>query len=213
MSIINQIKRVTNLATLVASICCLSTQVEGHETGSATLVNVELVAPSIQVDLKYATADNFTGQVVYDFRNCLLVKEAALRLQDVQAELKSQGLGLKIWDAYRPVAAQWKFWKLVPDERYVSDPRKGGRHTRGTAVDLTLITKTGQEVVMPSGFDDFSEKAHRDYNHATPSEIANRELLQTVMEKHGFIGLPTEWWHFDLAGWENYPPIDTNPNP
>jgi len=100
---------------------------------------------------------------------------------------------------------------LVPDERYVSDPRKGGRHTRGTAVDLTLVTKDGQELPMPSAFDDFSEKAHRNYMGATPEEIGNRELLQTVMEKHGFIGLPTEWWHFDLVGWENYPPIDIVP--
>jgi D-alanyl-D-alanine dipeptidase len=140
-----------------------------------------------------------------------LLKEVALHLRDVQEELGVMGLGLKIWDGFRPVAAQWKFWELVPDERYVSDPRKGGRHTRGTAVDLTLITKDGQELSMPSAFDDFSEKAHRDYAGATKEEIKNRELLQKIMEKHGFIGLPTEWWHFDLAGWESHPPLDTTP--
>ena len=117
------------------------------------------------------------------------------------------GLRLKIWDGYRPVAAQWKFWKLVPDEGYVSDPRKGGRHTRGTAVDLTLITKEGHELLMPSVFDDFSEKAHRNFMDAPKEAIQNRELLQKVMEKHGFVGLPTEWWHFDMIGWKNYPPI------
>lgn len=120
------------------------------------------------------------------------------------------GLGLKIWDGFRPMPAQWKFWELVPDERYVSDPRKGGRHTRGTAVDLTLITGDGQELPMPSPFDDFSEKAHRNYMGATSEEIANRELLQKVMEKHGFIGYASEWWHFDLEGWEEYLPIDVS---
>jgi D-alanyl-D-alanine dipeptidase len=145
------------------------------------------------------------------FDRCLLLKEAALRLRDVQAELETLGLGLKVWDGFRPVAAQWAFWELVPDERYVSDPRKGGRHTRGTAVDVTLITREGQELPMPSVFDDFSEKAHRNYMEAPEEALNNRTLLQEVMEKHGFIGLPTEWWHFDLFGWENCPPIDIIP--
>lgn len=176
------------------------------------LVDIQLIIPQAHVDLKYATEDNFTGQVVYQFHHCLMIKEAALRLRDVQTELESLGLGIKIWDGFRPVEAQWKFWALVPDERYVSDPRKGGRHTRGTAVDLTLITKEGQELPMPSLFDDFSDKAHRDYQGASEEAIKNRELLQSVMEKHGFIGLPTEWWHFDLKDWQNYPPIDITPN-
>lgn len=178
------------------------------EANHDELVDVQSIAPDIKIDLKYATEDNFTGQIVYDFQCCLLVREAALRLRDVQSELESRGLGLKIWDGFRPVAAQWKFWELVPDERYVSDPRKGGRHTRGTAVDLTLITLDGQELSMPSAFDDFSEKAHRNYMDCSEEEIGNREFLQEIMERHGFSGLSTEWWHFDLIGWESYPPID-----
>ena len=172
------------------------------------LVDIQSVIPQIQVDLKYATPENFTGQIVYSFQQCLLLKEVAVHLEKVQSELETMGLGLKIWDGFRPVAAQWKFWELIPDERYVSDPRKGGRHTRGTAVDVTLVTNEGQEITMPSVFDDFSEKAHRNYMEASEEAIKNRELLQQVMEKHGFIGLPTEWWHFDFAGWENYPPIN-----
>lgn len=177
----------------------------------AELVDIQEIIPQIQIDLKYATADNFTKQVVYDFHTCYLVKEAALKLRDVQNELETIGLGLKIWDGFRPVSAQWKFWELVPDERYVSDPRKGGRHTRGTAVDLTLITKDGKELSMPSEFDDFSEKAHRDYMGGSDEAIKNRTLLVEVMEKHDFIGLPTEWWHFDLIGWESFPPLDIDP--
>lgn len=174
------------------------------------LVDLEAFIPEIEIDLKYATADNFTGEVVYNFRRCLLVKEAALALRAVQAELQEKGLGLKIWDGFRPMSAQWKFWELVPDERYVSDPRKGGRHTRGTAVDLTLITKEGAELSMPSNFDDFSEKAHQDYPGASDLALTNRAILRDVMERHGFMNLPTEWWHFDLIGWENYPPRDLN---
>jgi D-alanyl-D-alanine dipeptidase len=172
------------------------------------LVDIRSFIPQIRVELRYATADNFTGQVVYHFQQCLLLKVTALRLRDIQAELEILGLGLKIWDGFRPMAAQRKFWELVPDERYVGDPRKGGRHTRGTTVDLTLVTKKGKELPMPSAFDDFSEKAHQDYMGASPEEIANRELLRTIMEKHGFEGVPTEWWHFDLIGWANYPPLD-----
>lgn len=171
------------------------------------LVDIKSFVPDIKIDLKYATADNFTGQVVYDFQNCLVRKDVALRLIAVQTELKTMGLALKIWDGFRPMAAQWEFWKLVPDERYVSNPLNGGRHTRGTAVDVTLVTSEGQELLMPSDFDDFSEKAHRNYQEAPEGALKNRLLLEQVMEKHGFVGLPTEWWHFDLIGWENFSPI------
>lgn len=178
----------------------------------AELVDIQTIAPKIQIDLKYATSNNFTGQVVYNFQTCLVVKEAAMRLLDVQNELESMGLGLKVWDGFRPVAAQWKFWEFISDERYVSDPRKGGRHTKGTAVDLTLIDTQGRELPMPSAFDDFSEKAHRDYLNCSQEESKNRALLEGIMEKHGFVGLPTEWWHFDLVGWEAYPTLNFTPN-
>lgn len=177
----------------------------------AQLVKIQSLCPTIQVDLKYATEDNFTGQIVYASPTCWLAKEAALRLVEVQKELVSQGLGLKIWDGYRPMAVQWKFWELVPNERFVSDPRKGGRHTRGTAVDLTLVDRDGNELAMPSAFDDFTEKAHPNYDKCSNEEKKNRQLLLEVMEKHGFIGFPTEWWHFDLKGWEQYDPIEEIP--
>lgn len=186
-------------------------RLQGKEGREMTLVNIQSVIPGIQIDLKYATSDNFTGQIVYEFQECFLLKEAALKLADVQNELESMGLGLKVWDGFRPVAAQWKFWELVPDERYVSDPRKGGRHTRGTAVDLTLVTRDGQELQMPSPFDDFSEKAHRDYQGASDEALRNRKLLRDVMERHGFVGFETEWWHFDFDGWQDHPPIDWTP--
>jgi D-alanyl-D-alanine dipeptidase len=183
----------------------------GQTFSNQELINLKSVIPRVQIDLKYAEPDPLTGEVFYKFQDCFLLKEAALRLAEVQAELETRGLGLKIFDGFRPVAVQWRFWEVLPDERYVSDPRKGGRHTRGTAVDLTLVAKDGQELLMPSAFDDLSEKAHRDYEGAPQEALQNRALLQKVMERHGFIGLPTEWWHFDLKEWQEYPPIDWTP--
>ncbi len=177
----------------------------------ADLVDLKEVSPNILIDLRYATSDNFTGQIIYDFSSCLVQRPVATQLDLVQKELEKIHLGLKVWDGYRPMYAQWKFWEIVPDERYVSNPTKGGRHTRGTAVDLTLVTLDGKELPMPTAFDDFTEKAHRAYMELPQEVLHNRSLLQTVMEKHGFIGMPTEWWHFDLVGWEEYDPIEDFP--
>jgi D-alanyl-D-alanine dipeptidase len=212
MSAISKLKKKMNLGKvmLVGCVSFIPMHLQGDESMPCELVDVQSIIPNARIDLKYATADNFTGQIVYDFGQCFLLKEVALKLREVQDELEPMGLGLKIWDGFRPVAAQWKFWELVPDERYVSDPRKGGRHTRGTAVDLTLVTKDGQELLMPSAFDDFSERAHRNYTGATEEAIKNREFLQKIMESRGFIGLPTEWWHFDFIGWENRDPLSVN---
>lgn len=173
-----------------------------------TLVDIQKLIPNIRVDLLYATPNNFTKETIYDFTCCLLVEEAALKLKRAQEEIESIGLGFKVWDGYRPLSAQEKFWSILPDERYISNPKKGGRHTRGTAVDLTLVTlKEGQELPMPTPFDEFTERAHRSWQGGTKEELANREFLQEVMERHGFIGLPTEWWHFDLIGWEKMAPL------
>lgn len=124
----------------------------------------------------------------------------------VQKELHHHQLGIKIWDGYRSMTAQKKLWEICPDTKYVCPPHKGGRHTRGTAVDLTLVDlKTNKEVPMPTEFDNFTHKAWSDYQDL-PNEVKkNRTLLQKVMQKHGFETLKTEWWHFDLKGWEQYP--------
>lgn len=174
------------------------------------LVDLHAIDPRIKIDLKYATSDNFTHQIVYDFHRCLIIRKAALRLKEVQDELEQRGLSLKVWDGYRPISAQWRFWEILPDTRYVSDPRKGGRHTRGTAVDVTLVTKEGGDLPMPTPFDQFNAEAHRDFRGCSEEAQKNRQLLETVMEKHGFVGFPTEWWHFDYVDWEQYPPRDVD---
>ena len=169
-----------------------------------TLTPIQAVAPSIRLDIRYATENNFTHQKLYDKAECLLRPEVAEKLAGVQRDLAAQGLGLKVFDCYRPLAVQRRMWALVADERYVANPAKGSRHNRGAAVDLTLVRADGSEVPMPSPYDDFSERAHRDYNDLPAEAIRNRALLEQAMVRHGFIGLPTEWWHFDDAGWERF---------
>ena len=173
------------------------------------LVPLETVQPPCLAEVRYATRHNFTGEVLYPLPRVFLHRDTASALARVQRDLQKRGLGLKVWDAYRPLSAQRKMWNLIRDERYVSNPAKNkGRHTRGTAVDVTLVDKLGRELRMPSDFDDFSERAHRDYRGGTAEQRRNRQLLESVMQKHGFVGYPTEWWHFDLADWEKYPPLD-----
>lgn len=168
------------------------------------LVNVETTYPSIVLDIRYATENNFLGYAVYPKAACYLHQEVAEALFEVQQELAEQGLGLVIFDGYRPLYIQQIMWDLIQDERYISNPAKNkGRHTRGTAVDLSLVDAQGNYLEMPTEFDDFTEKAHADSLDATLEAIQNRELLRDIMLRHRFTVLPTEWWHFDYEGWKN----------
>ena len=176
-----------------------------------SLVPIQGVNPHIRLDIRYATTNNFTHRQVYDRATCYLQAEAAQKLGEVQKDLESLGLGLKVYDCYRPLSVQKNFWALVPDERYVADPAKGSRHNRGAAVDLTLVDAGGRELPMPTPFDDFTEKAHRDYRNLPSGVLRNRDTLEKAMTRRGFIPLPTEWWHFDFAGWEKYPVMDIQP--
>lgn len=161
------------------------------------------------IDLRYTTADNFFKKAFYPKNaRALLRPGTAAKLAKVQAELKAQGLGLKIWDAYRPLSVQRAMWKALPDARYVADPAKGGRHNRGAALDLTLVDAKGQELAMPTAHDDFSEKAGAHFKLVPPEIFKNRQKLQQVMTKHGFAIYDSEWWHFDDADWQKYEAMD-----
>ena len=172
------------------------------------LLDVHEAAPRIAINIRYATADNFTRTVLYPSGRCLLRAPVAKRLSLVQSDLEAQRLGLKVWDCYRPLTIQKKLWALVPDPRYVADPKTGSRHNRGAAVDVTLIDDAGRELEMPSRYDDFSERAHRDWTGGSPAALKNRQTLEAAMLRHGFIGLATEWWHFDAKGFSRYPVLD-----
>ena len=161
-------------------------------------VRVTDYLPEIVVDLKYATADNFTGQVIYDFQDVFLRYGTVQKLCAVKEELKAYGLNLKIWDGFRPVSAQFKLWEICPDSTYVANPNKGfSNHSRGFAVDVTLVDEQGREVEMPTEFDDFSSRADRDYSDCSEPQRKNAVLLESIMEKHGFLGYYGEWWHFN----------------
>jgi zinc D-Ala-D-Ala dipeptidase len=172
------------------------------------LVDALRLIPDLKLDVRYATANNFTKQQVYDSAKCFLRAEVAQQLAKVQTDLKKRGLGLLIYDCYRPLAVQRKFWAIVPDDRYVANPAQGSRHNRGAAVDLSLVDKNGKPLEMPTDFDDFSEKAHRDYSRVSRKARKHRQWLQDAMQKHGFVGLKTEWWHFDFGDWKRYPLLD-----
>lgn len=168
------------------------------------LYDLSLMNPRIILDIKYATADNFVGKPVYTLAKAYLRKSVAEKLSRVQEALEKRGLGLKIWDAYRPLPVQQILWDLVPDERYVADPKKGSVHNRGAAVDVTLVNAQGEELAMPTIFDDFTEKAHLDCEDLPQEVLANREILIAAMVAEGFSPLATEWWHFNDPEAESY---------
>jgi D-alanyl-D-alanine dipeptidase len=160
-------------------------------------------------DVRYATRDNFMHQKLYPVAKVFLRRPAAIALHDVERELAREGLGLKLFDGYRPYRVTVQMWKPIRNPDFVADPAKGSRHNRGAAVDLTLIDlRTGAELPMPTGYDAFTPKARQDYNDLPAEAIANRARLRDVMTRHGFDPLPSEWWHFDFRGWEKFELLD-----
>lgn len=167
-------------------------------------VRVKDYIPDIVVELRYATENNFTGQVIYDFTELWLRYGTVKKLMAVQAEVGQSGLSLKVWDGFRPTAAQFKLWEVCPDATYVANPNNGfSSHSRGNTVDLTLVYADGTELTMPTGFDDFSRLADRDYSDCSPEAAANARFLENVMKKHGFKPYTGEWWHFSDT--QSYP--------
>ncbi len=204
----HQEQQVTMLKTLLE---ILDQQHPTDTAASLDLVNLLEIDPTFVIDCRYATKNNITGEVLYPKQTLYLERSAAERLAHVQANLRQQGLGLKIFDAYRPLSVQKKLWQAKPDPRYVADPAKGSRHNRGSAVDVTLVDRAGQELPMPTEFDEFSEKAHSTYRDLPAAILTNREQLHAAMKAEGFLPLETEWWHFDAPGWDRFPVSDINP--
>src|SRR5215217_2743563 len=178
------------------------------EDPSKELTELQEVIPDLHLYVRYATTDNLVDEQLYDVAKALLRKPAAQALGEVQQDLASRRLGLKVFDAYRPYEVTKKIWEPYKDPNYVADPAKGSRHNRGCAVDLTLVYKDGEELLMPTGFDEFTEKAGHDYQDLPEEAIRNRDLLRKVMERHGFVALETEWWHYDCQGWERFELLD-----
>ncbi len=160
-------------------------------------VRVRDYIPDIVVDLRYSTENNFTGTVIYGFKDAWLRYGTVNKLKAAQELLSEQGYGICIWDAFRPAEAQDRLWEVCPDGNYVSNPANGySGHTRGDTVDITLVTEDGALADMPSGFDNFTAAADRDYSDVTEAQAASAELLEGVMEQSGFEGYEMEWWHY-----------------
>lgn len=172
------------------------------------LVELIKISPKILLDIRYATERNFTGRKIYLSERCFLIKKTALRLDKVQKNLEKLGLGLKVFDGYRPCHVQEIFWGYVPDPRYIADPKVGSKHSRGASVDVALVDLTGKELSMPSEFDEFSEKASYRYDKGSLEALKNREFLKQAMMAEGFIPYEEEWWHFDDPEWDQYPLLD-----
>jgi D-alanyl-D-alanine dipeptidase len=175
------------------------------------LIELKTIVPHIRYDLKYATTDNFTSIRLYpsNTQSTFLRKEPAEALAQIAKILEAKGLGILVWDAYRPYNVTVKFWELIKDERYVANPAKGSGHNRGIAIDMTFYDlKTGALLDMPTNFDDFSEKAHHGTDNVTSRQKDNREMMRNLMEKHGFIKFQTEWWHYYWPNGEQYDVLD-----
>ncbi len=175
-----------------------------------TLVDLQKAIPGILLNLRYNTSNNFMHTRLYrDANTTYMRKPAAAALAKVQLSLKIQGMGLKIFDAYRPYSVTEKMWEPVQDDRYAADPKKGSGHNRGTSVDLTIIyLSSGNELPMGTGFDNFSDTAHHAFINLPDAILQNRLLLKKTMEENGFKALDTEWWHYSLPNARDYELLD-----
>jgi zinc D-Ala-D-Ala dipeptidase len=173
------------------------------------LINLEEVIPGIVLDIRYAATNNFTGEKIYNLPRAYARKPVAEALKKAQAEFAKHGIGIKIFDAYRPYSATVKFYEIYRDTTYVASPYKGSRHNRGCAIDMTLVKlKTGVELKMPTEYDSFRKEAWPSTAVKDPEIRKNRKLLISIMEKYGFTVYTSEWWHFDFNGWEKFEVMD-----
>lgn len=184
--------------------------VVGHARRKPDLVALNSVDSRLQLNIRYATADNFSGKAAYDRAAAFMQRPAALALKAANDQFHAAGYGLVVFDAYRPWQVTRYFWDNFPQHRaFLADPLEGSRHNRGCAVDLGLFDlRTGKPVSMPSDYDEFTERANPNFAGGTADQRAARDLLRAVMASHGFSVYPNEWWHFDFKGWAEYPVLN-----
>jgi zinc D-Ala-D-Ala dipeptidase len=182
-----------------------------NATRAADLVELVKLDPTIKLDIRYAGTNNFVGKPVYKEARAFLQRPAAEALVAAHRDLAAHGYGLLIHDGYRPWAITKLFWEVTPPalREFVADPATGSKHNRGAAVDLSMYDRAlGTAVTMPSEYDEFSKRAYPDYRGGPPDARGRRDLLRTVMERHGFNVEPNEWWHFNYKDWREYPILD-----
>lgn len=203
-----RITPVKSLDVLMRDALAASPPAQDPALRAPDLVDLATLTPDFKFDIRYATTENFLSTPVYSSSHAFLEKPAAEALARASDYLKTKGYGLLIFDAYRPWFITKLFWDATPADKhqFVANPAQGSRHNRGCAVDLTLYDlKTGQQVVMPSGFDEMTPRAYSNYPDAPEEQKKARDLLRDAMQQEGFIQLPAEWWHFDYRDWNKYP--------
>lgn len=190
------------------------------QTALDEIVPVKQLIPDIGFDLRYSTTNNFTSQKLYTVGEAYLSIGAINQLKLVHDSLKKitnyngvsypQGLGIKIFDGYRPRAVQYLMFEIFPNPVYVADPNTGSIHNRGGAVDVSIFDRaTGQEIPMPTEFDWFGIEASHSYMNLPANVIANRTLLYNLMTQvGGFIPYDAEWWHYSISGASSLPLLD-----
>lgn len=188
---------------------CASTKSPSAQTKAASpllakadefgLVDIRTVIPDIAIDLRYATADNITGRVLYPAdMPCLVWRSTAHKLQRVQDRLRAEGCRLCIWDAWRPPEVQTELMRKGGHTGMFLDPQeRWSRHCSGVAVDVTLVDLEGRPMKLPTAHDEHSDAAYYQYSGTDPEVKRNVTLLQKAMEAEGFSMIPMEWWHFD----------------
>jgi D-alanyl-D-alanine dipeptidase len=174
-----------------------------------SLVTLSAETHDIVLDLVYATSNNIAGKPVYQRHLCLLHRDAEVCLRKAVRIASQVGCRLKIFDAFRPQEAQLILWEVAVEKLYVADPSLGSNHTRGTAIDLTLVDAKGDELDMGTGFDHMTLLSHHFSDQVSPQAQTNRNLLMTIMEGAGFQHIPQEWWHYELPQHANYHLIDS----
>ena len=175
------------------------------------LVELIKLDPAIKLDIRYAASNNFLGRPVYKEARAFLQRPAAEALTRAHRKLREKGYGLLVFDGYRPWSVTKLFWDSTPQDkkRFVANPSQGSRHNRGCAVDLTLFDlRSGEEVEMPSGYDEMTDRAYPNYSGGTQEQRRMREMLREAMESEGFTVFEFEWWHFDFKDWKKYPILD-----
>lgn len=199
------------LLSLLKNASASQPTLPGKSARSDSLVELVKLDSTIKLDIRYATAKNFMRRPIYSQARAFLQLPAAQALVRIHRKLRRQGFGLLIFDGYRPWSVTKKFWDETPPEKrtFVANPAEGSRHNRGCAVDLSLYElKSGREIIMPSAYDDFSEKASPTFKGGSSRQRMFRDLLRRAMESEGFTVNSGEWWHFDYQEWKEFGILD-----
>ncbi len=201
------------LLLLISSGIARAQPVETGEFREPELIELRRLDASIRLDIRYAGKNNFAGRKVYSQARAFLQRPAAEALLRAHRSLKGKGYGLLVYDGYRPWAVTKLFWDVTPEDKrtFVANPERGSRHNRGCAVDVGLYDRrTGKEVIMPSAFDEMSERSAADFPGGSEKQRRTRALLREALEAQGFKVNPDEWWHFDHQDWRHYRVLDVS---